>query len=53
MKEKITITIDTDLVAFVNELANKDSRSVSSTINKIIREYQKQNENKNPTTTIL
>lgn len=53
MKEKITVTLDKDLIEFINELANKDSRSLSSTINKIIREYQISNKDKNPTTTIL
>jgi len=53
MKEKITITLDKDLIEFINKLANKDSRSISSTINKIIREYQIKNKGKNPTTTIL
>ena len=53
MKEKVTVSIDKDLIEFVNMLANKDSRSLSSTINKIIREYQIQNKDKNPTTTIL
>lgn len=43
MKEKITITLDKDVIKFINELANKDSRSLSSTINKILREYKFQN----------
>lgn len=53
MKEKITVSIDKDLLEFINELANKDSRSLSSTVNKIIRDYQIKNKDKNPTTSIL
>jgi len=53
MKEKITITIDKDLIEYVNDLANKDSRSLSSTINKILRDFEKQNKEKNATTTII
>ena len=52
MKEKVTITIDKDLLDFVNNLANQDSRSLSSTINRIISEYKNQNKSKNTTTII-
>ena len=53
MKEKITIMIDKDLVEFVNKLANKDFRSLSSTVNKILREYQTKNKDKDPAKTLL
>ena len=53
MKEKVTITIDKDLLDFVNKLANQDSRSLSSTINWIVSEYRNQNKSKNAKTTII
>lgn len=38
-KAKISITLDTDVHEVISELAEKDDRSVSSMINKILREY--------------
>ena len=53
MKDKITITLDLDLITFINKLAEKDSRSVSSTVNQILREYERKNKDNNATTTII
>ena len=38
-KAKISITLDADVHENVSALAEKDDRSVSSMINKILREY--------------
>ena len=39
MKAKITITIDDDVLKKIQKLAEKDSRTVSSQINKILKDY--------------
>ena len=39
LKEKISITIDTDLLKKLRKLAEEDDRSVSSFINIILRKY--------------
>ena len=47
LKEKISITIDSDLLEKLKEKAEKDDRSVSSYINLILRKYIEATENKN------
>ena len=42
LKEKISITIDNDLLATVKELAEKDDRSLSQFINIVLKQYVKQ-----------
>jgi uncharacterized protein (DUF4415 family) len=39
LKERITITIDNDILAKIRERAERDDRSVSSYINLILRKY--------------
>ena len=39
LKEKISITIDSDLLAKLREKAEEDDRSVSSFINLILKKY--------------
>lgn len=46
LKEKISITIDSDLLDKLKEKAEKDDRSVSSYINLILRKYIEATENK-------
>ena len=41
LKEKISITIDSDLLAKLREKAEEDDRSVSSFINLILKKYLK------------
>ena len=45
LKEKISITIDTDLLKKLRKLAEEDDRSVSSFINIILRKYLESIEN--------
>ena len=42
LKSKISITIDTDLLEKLKQLAEEDDRSLSQYINIIIRNYLKQ-----------
>ena len=46
LKEKISMTIDSDLLEKLKEKAEKDDRSVSSFINLILRKYIEATENK-------
>ena len=46
LKEKISITIDSDLLEKLKEKAEKDDRSVSSYINLRLRKYIEATENK-------
>lgn len=39
LKEKISITIDQDLLAIVRELAEEDDRSLSQYINLILKKH--------------
>ena len=39
LKEKISITIDSDLLKIIKEEAEKDERSLSQFINIILRQY--------------
>lgn len=41
MKTKIAITIDEKLLKLIKELAHNESRSTSSQINKILKDYFK------------
>ena len=46
LKEKVSITLDSDLVKQIREQADADDRSFSQYINKILKEYlQKQRKN--------
>lgn len=39
LKEKISITIDNDLLAELRQLAEEDDRSLSQLINRILKAY--------------
>lgn len=39
LKEKVSITLDEDLVKRIRELAEQDDRSFSQYINKVLKEY--------------
>ncbi len=39
LKEKVSITLDSDIVAKIRELAEKDDRSFSQYINKVLKDY--------------
>lgn len=41
MKEKISITIDKDVIDKIRELAKEDDRKPSQMINKILKDYLK------------
>lgn len=43
LKEKISITIDSDLLAKLREKAEYDDRSLSSFINLILKKYLEEN----------
>jgi predicted transcriptional regulator len=45
MKSKIAITIDEDILKKVTKLADKESRTISSQINKILKDYFEEKEN--------
>ena len=44
LKEKISITIDSDLLKDLKTQAEKDERSLSQYINLILRKYLKENQ---------
>ena len=44
LKEKVSITLDSDLVEKLKLLAEEDERSFSQYINKILKEYLKSQE---------
>lgn len=46
LKEKISITIDSDILEKLKELAENDDRSLSQYINLILKEYIKIQETK-------
>lgn len=47
-KEKVSITLDPDIIEKINELAEDDDRSFSQYINMILKEYiSKKNRNEN------
>lgn len=39
LKEKVSITLDSDVVKEIKEMAEKDDRSFSQFINKVLKEY--------------
>lgn len=39
LKEKVSITLDSDLVMKIKEMAEEDDRSFSQYINKILKDY--------------
>ena len=43
LKEKVSITLDSDVVKAVRELAELDDRSFSQFINKVLKEYHSSN----------
>lgn len=45
MKKKIAITIDEELYSKLGGLSNKEDRSISGQINKILKDYFKEKEN--------
>ena len=46
LKNKVSITLDADIIEKLKELAEKDDRSFSQYINLILRNYLKDFENK-------
>jgi hypothetical protein len=45
-KEKLSITLDVEVFEFVQELADKDDRSVSSMINVLLKKIKDEREGK-------
>ena len=43
LKEKVSITLDSDIVEKIKKLAEEDERSFSQFINKVLRDYLKAN----------
>lgn len=39
LKEKVSITLDSDVVKTIKEIAEKDDRSFSQLINKILKDF--------------
>jgi hypothetical protein len=39
MKTKIAITLDQDVLKLIREMANSEGRSISSQINKILKDF--------------
>ena len=46
LKNKVSITLDADIIDKIKELAEKDDRSFSQFINLVLREYLKNIEDK-------
>lgn len=46
LKDKISITIDNDLLEKIRKMAEEDDRSLSQYINIVLREHIKNKENK-------
>ena len=44
MKKKIAITLDEEVLIKLKEYANKEDRTISSQINKILKDFFKENE---------
>ena len=44
MKKKLAITLDEELLIKLKEYANKEDRTVSSQINKILKDFFRENE---------
>ncbi len=49
LKDKVSITLDSDLIAQLKILAENEDRSFSQYINKILKEYLNQNTKKKET----
>ena len=39
LKEKVSITLDSDIVKSIKDLAEKDDRSFSQFVNKVLKEH--------------
>lgn len=48
LKEKISITIDSDILLKLKEMAEYDDRSLSQYINIVLKQHTKDIENKKP-----
>ena len=46
LKEKISITVDADILAKIREIAENDDRSLSQYINLVLKEHIKKDETK-------
>ena len=46
LKEKVSITLDSDIVKVIKDLAEKDDRSFSQFVNKVLKEYANRNTDK-------
>lgn len=44
LKEKVSITLDGDIIEILHRLSAEDDRSLSSTINLILRKYIREND---------
>lgn len=44
LKEKVSITLDSDIVEKIKSLAEEDERSFSQYINKVLKDYLKNND---------
>ena len=42
LKERVSLTLDSDILEQIKQLAEDDDRSVSQLINKILKEYLKE-----------
>lgn len=47
LKSKVSITLDSDIIDQLKELAEKDDRSFSQYVNMILKEYLSQKNRKN------
>ena len=48
LKNKVSITLDSDIIEKLKELAEKDERSFSQYINLVLREYLKNSQSAPP-----
>lgn len=46
LKNKVSITLDTDIIEQIKQLAEKDDRSFSQFVNLILKEYLNDSNNK-------
>ncbi len=46
LKEKVSITLDSDIVERIKQLAEEDERSFSQYINKVLKDYLKNKDKK-------
>ncbi len=46
LKEKVSITLDSDIVEKIKQLAEEDERSFSQYINKVLKDYLKNSDKK-------